>query len=187
MADILIRVNKTKATAIVEHPITAGMVGATAKFEFDETWNRLTKKAVFRAGALERTEEIDGDVVKIPWEVLRHTAGKVLSVGIEGKNDVDLIVVPTIWATVCRIADGATAGVLASAEPGMSTGGTGGGGGGGGSSISIDTTLSKPGFAADAAAVGRRLKALEEQVGYIDEALDEIIAIQQILIGGNTV
>jgi hypothetical protein len=54
---------------------------------------------------------------------------------------------------------------------------TAGEGGGGGTSVTIDKTLSISGAAADAKAVG-------DQLGDIDSALDRIIEIQNSLIGG---
>ena len=54
------------------------------------------------------------------------------------------------------------------------------GGSSGGESVSLDTTLTKQGYAADAKVVGDRL-------GDIETALDSILAIQNELIGGDGV
>ena len=51
-------------------PVTAGMVGAVVRIEFDATWAGLSKTAVFEAGSETRDVLIKGETVTIPHECL---------------------------------------------------------------------------------------------------------------------
>lgn len=77
--------------------LTSGMVGKEVRLILDESWNNLTKTAVFRAGEVTRVVLNPGDTVVIPSEVLEQPFGK-LSVGIYGTNDQGDLVIPTIMA-----------------------------------------------------------------------------------------
>lgn len=57
---------------------------------------------------------------------------------------------------------------------------------GGGGTVSIDSTLTKPGQAADAAAVGNRLSALSEEIAAIPSGADGKSAYQYAVDGGYT-
>lgn len=57
---------------------------------------------------------------------------------------------------------------------------------GGGGTVSVDSTLTKPGQAADAAAVGDRLSALSEEIAAIPSGADGKSAYQYAVEGGYT-
>ena len=81
----------------------------TAEFEFDETWDGFSKKAIFlnREVSNEPIEQVivDGMCI-IPWEVLE--ASGYLIVGVYGENDTK--VMPTIYAPAIFIDPGVTEG-----------------------------------------------------------------------------
>jgi hypothetical protein len=146
--------------------ITAGMVGATFSITYDEDWEDLTKKVIFKADQLTRIAE--GNVV--PFEVLR-LPGKTLFVGVEGRNSDGEIVIPTVWACVGKILPGANGEIPASTAPSVDSGGSIGGGGASinDNVVSTTTTWSS--------------KKIDSLVGDVETALDAIIAIQEELIG----
>ena len=86
--------------------ITSGTVGLPVEFSFDSPWDGLVKTAVFRAGRVCKISEgITGEAV-VPWEVLEKP-GVGLIIGVYGTNKDGTIVIPTTWATVCGICEGA--------------------------------------------------------------------------------
>lgn len=201
MTDILIKVTGASITCTASGKITSGMVGLPVVIEYDESWMGLTKTAFFRVGNQVRKRNDIGTSTTVPWEILR-THGKTLDIGIEGRDADGNIVLPTTWCVVGHVYEGADGEIPAAPNPDGVDFPTGGGAtiddsqisttttwsskkisdeigsGGGGSSVELDTTLTKEGMAADAKAVGDR-------IGDIEVALDEIIAIQNELIGGD--
>lgn len=93
-----------------KEPLTSGSVNVyRVGFTFSADWEGLAKTAVFRAG--EKTVSVipdgAGECV-IPWEVLQ-TPGDTLSVGVCGTLGGE-VVLPTIWATLGNILEGASPG-----------------------------------------------------------------------------
>lgn len=86
--------------------LTSGTVGTVCHFIFDETWDGLAKTAVFKAGNMQRDVMLTEDQCNIPWEVLRYSGYK-LTVGVYGTNGNGTVVIPTVYATVGDILDGA--------------------------------------------------------------------------------
>ncbi len=108
MDNIHIIVDGTDAHVAALTPLTAGMVGATARFTFTGTaWEGLTKIAVFRCGGVSRdSADWDGQVCTIPHECLT-TAGEPLLLGVYGANSNGTVVIPTVYADCGVIRPGA--------------------------------------------------------------------------------
>ena len=108
MDNIHITVDGTDAHVAALTPLTAGMVGATARFTFTGTaWEGLTKIAVFRCGGVSRdSADWDGQVCTIPHECLA-TAGEPLLLGVYGANSDGTVVIPTVYADCGVIRPGA--------------------------------------------------------------------------------
>lgn len=97
--------DKNKLAVRQREPVTSGSVSAcTARFEFSDEWQGLTRKAVFKAGKESRTVPLDesGECV-IPWEVLT-TPGQPLMAGVFGTADETAL--PTTWAPLGTILEG---------------------------------------------------------------------------------
>ena len=94
---------------VIERPkrITSGTVGLTAEFSFDSQWDGLAKTAIFRACNEKRIIECIENEAVVPWEVLKEP-NLWLTVGVYGAKSDGLVVIPTVWANVCVIKEGAT-------------------------------------------------------------------------------
>ena len=94
---------------VAERPkrITSGTVGLPVEFVFDETWDGMTKTAVFRAGCHERLAKIVEEKSTVPWEILENEHF-MLAIGVYGVNDDGTVAIPTIWANVGIIHEGAS-------------------------------------------------------------------------------
>lgn len=92
---------------VIEKParITSGTVGLPIEFAFDEQWDGLGKVIVFVGGAVIKTVPFADDMV-VPWEVLL-APGAWLSVGVYGANEDGSVAIPTIFANVLPISVGA--------------------------------------------------------------------------------
>lgn len=200
MNNIHVKICGTSAVANYDGKLTSGMVGLPVSIEYDDSWNSLYKTASFRVGKFVRSRENIGTATTVPWEVMRNS-GKPLELGIEGRDENGNIVIPTVWASVSMVYEGANESIPAAPNPEVGEFPSTGAviddsqispnttwssqkisnelenAGGGSGSIEIDTTLTQSGKAADAKAVGDKL-------GDIETALDSIIEIQNGLIGG---
>lgn len=116
MTSISLKVNGASVVASVNGKITSGMVGIPVNIEYDNSWEGLTKTAVFRVGYFERDRKNIGTTTTVPWEVLRNS-GKPLEIGIEGKNEDGSVIIPTIWATVSTILPGANSSIPGAPNP----------------------------------------------------------------------
>ena len=94
---------------VIEKPtrITSGTVGLPVEFTFDSQWDGLTKIAVFRAGDIIKSVDLPGAETTVPWELL-VSAGAWLSIGVYGVNADGSVAIPTTWANVRAINEGAT-------------------------------------------------------------------------------
>lgn len=166
MVNIDITVNGTSAVAKSSAKITSGMVGAIFSVTYDDAWKDLDKKVIFRADHLTRVA--DGNVV--PFEVLR-LPNKTLFVGVEGRNSDGDVIIPTVWACVGKILPGASGEIPASTTPIIDDGG-------GGSSINDNVVSTTTTWSS---------KKIDSLIGDVEYAIDEIIKIQESLIGGDDV
>ena len=105
----VLHANKNQLTLRDREPVTSGSVNVyRARFTFSPDWDGLTRTAVFRAGAVSRSVLLDDSgECTIPWEVLERPAW--LSAGVYGKVGED-VVLPTIWANLGTIHEGAVPG-----------------------------------------------------------------------------
>lgn len=120
MTSVKIKANGVSLTVSVDGKITTGMVGIPVLVELDSAWENLIIKVLFRVG--ERVRVMADNTV--PWELLR-TSGDLLEVGCEGRNEDGTLIIPTVWNTVSRIAEGASGQIPAAPTPGTSTNGSG--------------------------------------------------------------
>lgn len=189
MQPLKITVSSTRAVCSERpDPITTGMVGLRAEFTFSEDWDGLKKTAVCAGSGVAKDVMVIQDAITVPPECLTDPASD-LKIGLYGTNSTGNIVIPTVYAYCGRLFRGADPSgdtstdytlpiwaqlqammgsldnltttakenlVAAINEAAKS--------GGGGAGIVIDSTLTKSGQAADAAAVGNRLSALSEEI-----------------------
>ena len=95
-----VRLNEAMASDL--RKITAGMIGATVDFIFDDTWEKCQKTIVWKAGNVIKDDTTASGVV--PAEVL-SVAGTTLHVGVYGVTDG--VATPTVWACLGAILSGA--------------------------------------------------------------------------------
>ena len=169
---IKVFVQKTMAKADIDTPLTSGSVGLEVEFVFSEDWSGLTKTAVFETSAFyKETAPLSTASTIVPADVMAWEE-ETLYIGVYGTAQNGEIVIPTVYANCGRIHKGANDSEggrpLIPAQSDIlqnqidNLGGrvawleeTGGGGGAG---ILLDTTLTQPGKAADAKAVGDALE-----------------------------
>ena len=90
--------------------MTSGSVNVyLVQFAFSADWDELDKTAVFRAGDTKISVVLDAtNRCQIPWEVLENR-GLPLEAGVYGTEN-GTVVLPTIWATLGTIKEGASPG-----------------------------------------------------------------------------
>lgn len=102
--------NKNQLTVRRREPVTSGSVNVCqVHFEFSADWTDLTRTAIFRAGTESRAVLLEADGrCAIPWEVLQRPDMELFCgvYGVQGEHTV----LPTIWASLGRIAGGAAPG-----------------------------------------------------------------------------
>lgn len=108
MTEVYMEITGAVATARKVGPLTAGMVGVPVMFSFSPEWQELNLLAVFRAGEEKKDNEIKEGSSVIPAQVLTQP-GQMLCIGVEGRSKDGALVIPTVWAEVGRILDGAQA------------------------------------------------------------------------------
>lgn len=102
--------DKTQLTIRHREPVTSGSINAyDIRFELSADWDGLERTAVFRAGGVSRSIllGLDGQCT-VPWEVLEKQ-GMQLYAGVYGTRGTDLVL-PTIWAGLGTILEGASPG-----------------------------------------------------------------------------
>ncbi len=102
MITISINGNSVRVTRFL--PVVAGTVGMPVFFEFDESWQGLSKTAVFRVGSTVMDQVNIGSVATVPWELLQKP-GCRLFVGVCGTDGTKSL--PTLWADLGEIQSGA--------------------------------------------------------------------------------
>lgn len=116
MTNIIVKVNGSVATASANGKLTSGMVGVPVSIQYDSSWDGLIKVASFRCGKFVRSRRKVENETTVPWEVMRES-GRILEIGIEGRNDLGDVVIPTTWSPVGRIYEGATSDVPGAENP----------------------------------------------------------------------
>lgn len=107
---IKLRVNHADLCIISTETITSGSHDAFyTQFDFDDSWNGLTKVAQFRSGNVVKSCILpQSHICAIPWEVLT-TPKTQLEIGVCGM-DGNSVVLPTIWVNAGLICEGAVGG-----------------------------------------------------------------------------
>lgn len=101
---------KNQLTVREKEPVTSGSVNVyPVRFEFSSDWDGLEKTAVFQAGCMEKTVSLTGGACTVPAEVLSEPGGYYLLAGVCGKQG-ESTVLPTIWANLGLILEGAVTG-----------------------------------------------------------------------------
>lgn len=108
--------NTRCARAVTDDAITTDSVGIPVYFEFSPEWEGTAKIAIFRAGEVSVDVALTGDNVVLPPDVLT-AAGVRLSIGVYGANSAGTVVIPTIWADVAIISQGAVPSGVDPSEP----------------------------------------------------------------------
>ena len=103
---------------VTEKPrrITSGTIGLPVVFTFDDQWDGLSKKAVFRTGHFSIVCDLNEEENTVPWEVLVFP-NMWLSIGVYGVNEVGTVSIPTIWVNVSVIQPGTVPDGASPAEP----------------------------------------------------------------------
>lgn len=116
MEPIKISVTGALATVTQKPVLTSGTVGLNVDFTFDEAWTGLKKTAVFRCGNSPIPPVLcEDNRSTVPWEALEKP-GCTLFVGVYG-TDSEGIDLPTVWAEVDRVREGATVPDVDPSEP----------------------------------------------------------------------
>lgn len=116
MEPIKISVTGALATVTQKPVLTSGTVGLNVEFTFDEAWTGLRKTAVFRCGNRPIPPVLcEENRSVVPWEALEKP-GCTLFVGVYG-TDSEGIDLPTVWAEVDRVREGATVPDVDPSEP----------------------------------------------------------------------
>lgn len=102
--------NKNKLTARQREMLTSGSVNAyEVSFETSQEWDSLDKTAVFKAGSESYSVSLGkSNTCVIPWEVLVKPNVNLFAgiYGVQGET----VVLPTVWANLGTIFEGATPG-----------------------------------------------------------------------------
>lgn len=105
-----LQASKTFLSVLSREMVTSGSVNVyLVQFAFSADWDELDKTAVFRAGDTKISVVLDAtNRCQIPWEVLENR-GRPLDAGVYGTKN-GTVVLPTIWATLGTIKEGASPG-----------------------------------------------------------------------------
>ncbi len=106
----ILTANKTQLTVCQREPLTSGSVNVyIAQFKFSPDWDGLTRTAMFQTDGEPVSVLLnDSGQCSIPWEVLT-SHGRKLTAGVFGTRNGD-VVLPTIWASLGTIQEGAAPG-----------------------------------------------------------------------------
>jgi len=114
---IKIEINESALKVTKKEAIVSGSIGIyKALFEFDSTWDGLSRKAVFEAGVIRKEVLLSNTgICDVPWEVLGHeNVGKALKVGVYGTDATGALVRPTVYGkasdSILQGVGGATSG-----------------------------------------------------------------------------
>ncbi len=102
--------DKIKLSVRQREAVTSGSVNVyPVRFGFSEDWKELSRTAVFRAGTASRAVPLGADnETVIPWEVLKKPSVQLLC-GVYGTRGSETVL-PTVWANLGFIQEGASPG-----------------------------------------------------------------------------
>ena len=198
--------NGAEGTMKVPQVLTSGMVGKKLLLEFSPEWEDLVKTVVFSNGTVTRDVVFSGNPVTIPAEVLEEPL-KTLEVGVYGLGSGGEPVIPTVRAQGPVIHPGVKPSGDPSTDPTLPVWGQILAQLGDLSDLStqtrenlvaainevlgrleaveeMDETLTLPGVAADAKAVGDALRALKEGLEQANEHIADIRGIFPVAAEG---
>lgn len=119
----LLYAEKNQLDVREKEPVTSGSVNVyPVRFEFSPEWDGLSKTAVFQAGCKEKVVALSGGACTVPSDVLSEP-GYYLMAGVCGEHG-ESTVLPTVWANLGLISEGAVTGEAP--EPAPPPGGEGG-------------------------------------------------------------
>ena len=98
--------NTRSAKVLRDDEITSGSVGLEVEFKFSQAWDGLEKVAVFAVNGKRVDVLLNEDRCTVPPEAL-ITPGDCLTVGVYGAKEDGSIVIPTVYASAGKIAEGA--------------------------------------------------------------------------------
>ena len=110
-------VDGVKAVPIEVSRITKGLQGTQIEVEYSKEWESLNKTAVF-AGAVVKDVLNAGNIITIPAEVTGRAWSR-LAVGFYGLDADRGVVIPTLWADLGIVRDGADPSGDASTDPAL--------------------------------------------------------------------
>lgn len=198
--------NGVEGTMKVPQVLTSGMVGKKLLLEFSPEWEDLVKTVVFSNGTVTRDVVFSGNPVTIPAEVLEEPL-KTLEVGVYGLGSGGEPVIPTVRAQGPVIHPGVKPSGDPSTDPTLPVWGQILAQLGDMSDLStqtrenlvaainevlrrleaveeMDETLTLPGVAADAKAVGDALRSLKEGLEQANEHIADIRGIFPVAAEG---
>lgn len=106
---IVLRADKAELSVCSRETLTSGAENVfPVRFEFSDDWEGLEKTAIFRAGCVGTAVPLTEESCLIPREPLA-APGRYLMAGVQGRAG-DREVLPTVWANLGLIREGAAAG-----------------------------------------------------------------------------
>lgn len=103
---IRITASSRHARSTHDEPITTGSVGIEVGVELSEDFDGLAATLVVACGEVSRDVALTGGAVTVPWECLR-VAGETLRMGVYASDPQGTVVIPTVWASVATVREGA--------------------------------------------------------------------------------
>jgi len=117
-----VTVNTRRAVVGSKEPITTSSAGIQVQFTFSEDWDGLSRFAIFRNG--EDMNKIpvalpNSNLVTIPAQsCAEEYIDEPLFVGVYGSDGVGTVIIPTVWASLGVLREGAvTTDIIMPAEP----------------------------------------------------------------------
>ncbi|MBQ0067183.1 MAG: DUF4886 domain-containing protein [Phascolarctobacterium sp.] len=86
--------------------LTKGSNGIIVSFSFGQDWQNLSKTVIFKYGANQKDVILTEASVTIPWECLQNVGDEII-IGIYGSNAEGTIAIPTLYAKLGEVVEGA--------------------------------------------------------------------------------
>ena len=113
---IRITANSRHARSTHDEPITTGSVGIEVAVELSEDFDGLAATLVVACGEVSRDVALAGGAVTVPWECLQ-VAGETLRMGVYASDPQGTVVIPTVWASVATVREGAAPSEVSPSDP----------------------------------------------------------------------